>query len=816
MDEALHDARARYRAVFEHVGQTITVTDRHGTLLDVNGRAFDILGYRPEELIGRNLATLPVMSVKARLKLARTFLARMAGRNLSYDEVEFTSRTGDVRVGRIVPKLLRDKHGRISGEVAIIADVTEEKRAAAALRESEERYRAVVDNVGIGISLIGPDMRVLQLNRRMREWYPGVVENERPFCYRAFRDPPRDTPCPDCATRCAFEDGKVHEGEVESLVGGRSRTHRVVASPILDRQGWVAAVIEMVEDITERRETEEALRESEERYRELFENTRDLVQSVRPDGGIDFVNQAWLDTLGYTEQEAAGLKLWDIIHPDSVAHCAEVFGRVLQGERVERVEAEFRAKDGRRVVLEGSASAKFEDGKCVRTRALFHDITERKRAEEALRHRLGLEQLFADVSSRFVSNDIGSWDESAEEALAEIGEFAGVDRCYLFRFSADNAWMTNTHEWCAPGIESQKEQLQQVPVSEFEWLASRLRVGQMACVPSVREMPMEARLERSWLIEHGIRSLLLLPLRVGGRTLGFIGFDSCRVEKRWSDDDIILLRTIGEVLAGALARREAEEALAARGAELERSNRELEEFAYVASHDLQEPLRMVGSYTELLARRYRDRLDEEANEFIAYAVDGVQRMQGLINDLLTYSRVGSRGREPEPTDSNAVLARALKNLELAIEDAGAEVEHDDLPEVMADPRQFEQLLQNLLGNAVKYRGSEPPRIRVAAERRNGCWEFSVRDNGIGIDPSYAERVFVVFQRLHGRDEYQGNGIGLSVCKRIVERHGGRIWFESEPGQGTTFHFTLPADRAPKTDHATGGPEAAPAPTGGNN
>ena len=248
----------------------------------------------------------------------------------------------------------------------------------------------------------------------------------------------------------------------------------------------------------------------------------------------------------------------------------------------------------------------------------------------------------------------------------------------------------------------------------------------------------------------------------------------------------------GELVKEVAERKLAMAALAAKDEELQRSNTELEQFAYVSSHDLQEPLRMVGSYTQLLARRYKGRLDADADEFIGFAVDGVTRMQRLINDLLQYSRVGTKGREPEPTDSGAVLERALVNLKMAIEDSKATVTHDPLPVVMADDRQLEQLFQNLVGNAVKFHGSEPPRVHIRAERSNGCWMFAVKDNGIGIEPQYFDRVFQVFQRLHTRAEYAGTGIGLAVCKKIVERHGGRIWLESEPGKGTSFRFTLPA------------------------
>jgi PAS domain S-box-containing protein len=254
----------------------------------------------------------------------------------------------------------------------------------------------------------------------------------------------------------------------------------------------------------------------------------------------------------------------------------------------------------------------------------------------------------------------------------------------------------------------------------------------------------------------------------------------------------------GDEIVGAVVtfrditeRLEVERALQDRAQELARSNAELEQFAYVASHDLQEPLRAVVSYLQLLERRYKGQLDERSDRYIGHAVDGARRMQTLINDLLTYSRVGRRGEAVVPTDAEAVFGRVLASLRTAIEEHDATVTHDPLPTVTADATQLGQLLQNLVGNGLKFRGESPPTVHVSAERQDGEWLFSVRDNGIGIEPEYAERIFVLFQRLHGRGEYPGTGIGLAICKKIVERHGGRLWVESTPGHGSTFLFTLP-------------------------
>ena len=243
-------------------------------------------------------------------------------------------------------------------------------------------------------------------------------------------------------------------------------------------------------------------------------------------------------------------------------------------------------------------------------------------------------------------------------------------------------------------------------------------------------------------------------------------------------------------------RKETQRLLATQAEELARSNAELEQFAYLASHDLQEPLRMVASYTQLLQRRYQGKLDADADEFISYAVDGADRMQRLINDLLNYSRVATHDVEMKPVDCETVLNEALSNLEAAINESGAKVTHERLPTVVGDATQLTQLFQNLVGNAIKFRGTEPPVVHVSSESTGDASQICIQDNGVGIEPRFAECIFQAFQRLHSQSAYPGTGIGLALCQKIVERHGGRIWVEPNQGKGSKFWFTLPVRQEP--------------------
>jgi PAS domain S-box-containing protein len=292
----------------------------------------------------------------------------------------------------------------------------------------------------------------------------------------------------------------------------------------------------------------------------------------------------------------------------------------------------------------------------------------------------------------------------------------------------------------------------------------------------------------AWAEREGMVAFAGYPLIVGEHLVGVMAAFATRP---LPDDTLAALGSVGVAIAQGIERRRAELELEERARDLARSNADLEQFAYVASHDLQEPLRMVASYVQLLERRYKDKLDDDARDFIGFAVEGATRMRQLVDDLLLYSRVGTRGKELSPVDLEGVLRAVQKNLERTIVESQAVITSDPLPTLLGDQGQLIQLLQNLVGNAIKFRRDEPPRVHVSAKRDDTHWTISVKDNGIGIEPAYFERIFVIFQRLNQRERYPGTGIGLAIAKKIVERHGGVISVQSTPGEGSTISFTVP-------------------------
>jgi PAS domain S-box-containing protein len=479
------------------------------------------------------------------------------------------------------------------------------------------------------------------------------------------------------------------------------------------------------------------------------------------------------------------------MHPDDRAQALARVDQSLRGEGGQRQCYRIIRPDGAVRWLETHAQLiRDEAGQPLRLVGICSDVTERNEAEGRARQQATAEaQRTRQEQYTALRADVGA-------ALSHDGPLTALlDACCVaivqrLGVALARVWLVNDEaqqlelEASAGLYQGQHGPHSRVPLSGSK-IGRIARERRAELTNDVAHDPDAG--DPTWVAQEQMVAFAGYPLVANDRCLGVVAALS---REPLAPDTLDALAWIAGALAQGAARKLTEVALAERAEALARSNQDLEHFAYLASHDLQEPLRMVTSYTQLLARRYRGKLDADADEFIGFAVDGVQRMQALINDLLAFSRVGTRGKPLVLTSLQVPLDAALANLRTTLAEAGAAVTHDDLPALPLDPGQLAQVFQNLLANGVKFHGDAPPRLHVGVVADGGDWQVSVKDNGIGIAPEFQDKLFVLFQHLHHRTEYAGNGIGLAICKRIIERHGGRIWVESSLGQGTTFSFTL--------------------------
>lgn len=530
----------------------------------------------------------------------------------------------------------------------------------------------------------------------------------------------------------------AHGGRQAPLTQGPSEVVRL--STTLDQMaGEIQARTRALEDeVAVRRKTEGALNEYVDKVRlftAVVESSDDAIVSMGLDGIITSWNPAAEHLYGFLASEAIGKSIEMVIPSDRTGENSRLMEHIAFGARVAPFQTVRRHKDGHTLDVSLTISPiVVESGRITGASAIARDISRRLLAEEKFRLVV----------------------ESSPNGIVMVD---GAGKVQLVNRETERLFGYRREELLGKSMEML------VP-ARFRSHHPRLR-QEYTADPAGR--PMGEGRDLFGQRKDGTE----FPIEVGLNPIQ-------------TREGMMVLSVIVDITE----RKRSEAEIRRYTEDLQRSNRELETFAYAASHDLQEPLRMVASYVELLAQRYRGKLDEKADKYIYYAVDGATRMKQLINDLLTYSRISTQGKPLEPTDSAAVLAQVMRGLEGLIRDAGAEVTWGALPMVMADGIQLGQVLQNLIANGVKFRGEEPPRVRIEAVPAGDFWEFQVWDNGIGIDPKFSERVFQMFQRLNTREEYSGTGIGLAIAQKIVERHGGRIWFTSPTGAGTTFHFTF--------------------------
>lgn len=531
---------------------------------------------------------------------------------------------------------------------------------------------------------------------------------------------------------------------------------------------------------------------SERRFEAVIQSIDDAVVAGDAQSNIVFWNRGAEKVFGWTEEEAIGSPL-TMLMPERFreAHLAGM-RRLLDGGEPHIIGTTVRLdalrNDGTEFPME-LILGRWVDEELDYFTGVIHDISERERGERYLATQLAVTGILVEaevddpsVIPRLLSTFASAMGWQVGE-LWLLDEEAGVLRL-------ESAW--HEDEGATRAFRGASAAL---APGRGEGLAGM--VWEQGAPVHVPDFSADARLLRqAEAAAVGLHGAIGLPVLAGGVLSGVLTFYSGDVGQ-FDEGLVVMMETLSRQLGLFFRRTRAERALAAATAELrqhaqelERSNADLEQFAYVASHDLSEPLRTISGFVQLLSSRYRGQLDDQADQFIDYVVDGAGRMRALIDGLLLYSRASSMEQDRRPVPLAQTVARVRSSLGPALQESGGEIVAEELPEVVADPTQLEQILQNLIANALKFRGADPPEVRVLAAREPGAWRVTVQDNGMGIEERHVEKAFQMFGRLNAREAYAGTGIGLAVCKRVVERHGGRIWLESEVGRGSAFHFTL--------------------------
>jgi PAS domain S-box-containing protein len=743
----LAQMEGRYRGLLEAAPDAMVVVNQSGEIVLLNVQAEKQFGYRRDELLGQKVTNIIPVGFAERLVADDLRSAEDASAQQIGTGIELIARRKDG--GEFPIEIMLSPLASVEGTLvtAAIRNISVRKAVETHLAQMEGRYRGLLEAAPDAMVVVNQSGEIVLLN----------VQAEKQFGYR--RDELLGQKVTNIipigfAERLVADDLRSAEDASAQQIGtgieliarrkdGGEFPIEIMLSPLASAEGTL--VTAAIRNISVRKAVETHLAQMEGRYRGLLEAAPDAMVVVNQSGEIVLLNVQAEKQFGYRRDELLGQKVTNIIPIGFAERLVADDLRSAEDASAQQIgtgiELIAQRKDGGEfpieIMLSPLASA---EGTLVT--AAIRNISVRKAAETHL----------AQMEGRY-----RGLLEAAPDAMVVVNQSGEI---VLLNVQAEKQFGYRRDELLGQKVTNI------IPIGFAERLiADGLRSAEDASAQQIGT-GIELIAQRKDGDEFPIE-IMLSPLESTEGTLITAAIRDISVRKRAA---VVLLQKVDE---------------------LKRSNEELGQFAYIASHDLQEPLRMVASYTQLLSRRYKGKLDVDADEFIAFAVDGASRMQRLIQDLLTYSRVGTKGRELRHTSSEDAFQQALVNLRGSIEGSGAVVTHDALPTVLADEMQLTQLFQNLIGNAIKYQNPGIPRVHISAAM-NGQkkWSFAVQDNGLGIDPQYFERIFGMFQRLHKREEFAGTGIGLAICKKIVERHDGNISVESQLGHGSTFRFAL--------------------------
>ncbi|MGB8489542.1 MAG: PAS domain S-box protein, partial [Bacteroidales bacterium] len=733
-----------YRYLVENANSIIMKADNEGYITFMNSYGLKFFGYSEEEIIGRHVigTTIPLTDSSGRdlIGFAKAIIGNPEG--FLVNEHENMRKDGSLVWVSWTNRAIRDKEGNLIGTLAIGNDISAFKQIEKAYIESEKKYRRIVETTAEGVVTSNQVNRFVYVNRKMAEMLGYSVDE---ILGKTIADFMFDSN----GDKEQLLREKSKTGDVSGEIKFRRRDGSELwtsfnASPLIGEHGERIGNFAMYTDITDRKKWEDDLYRSEERFRIAFEDGAIPMVLTSLGGEFIKVNHAFCDLTGYSEKELIGMNFNKMTHPDDLKANIDGFKQVLDGKRKSfRMEKRYLRKNGE-VVWADMSTAPVRDKNGDPQYMVTHvqDINERKQAENEL------ENSHEKLEIALESGHIGIWDLNLKTSEMTFDKRMGM--------------IINL----APGTYSLNDPVLKNMIHEDDLVHVKEALGASTKNGTLFESIFRTKAADAGYKYVSTKALIKYDNARNPASLTGVCFDITSM-KKGAEKDLIRLNE-----------------------ELIRSNKELESFAYVASHDLQEPLRMISSYTQMLELRYADKLDENARDYIKFAVDGSKRMYDLINGMLEYSRINTRGQQFSRVNMSDVFEKVVNNLKLSIREQKAVVTKGPLPVVTADEMQMVQLLQNLIENALKFSKGNP-RIHISSGTGKKQYQFAVKDEGIGIDPQYFDRIFKLYQQLMPRDKYKGIGIGLPICKRIVERHGGEIWVESKPGKGSTFLFTIP-------------------------